>query len=97
MISGVVIKAPETRFTPAGIPLVRFAIEHESQQAEAGMQRQTQCRIRGVASGTVLQARAETLQVGDRVRLSGFLSRGGYRQSEWALVLHVDSIDKFSD
>lgn len=92
MITGLVAKAPETRFTPAGIPLTRFAIDHQSRQVEAGMTRQVQCRVRVVASGEDLQKQAARLVPGAAVKLTGFLNRGGYR-SEASLILHVESIE----
>ena len=75
------------RHTPAGIPAIDLLLEHESQQAEAGQQRQVKVAVKAVAFG----ATAEALRVqalGSGWRFSGFLAaaRGGKHP-----VLHIQS------
>lgn len=73
--------------------MVRFLLNHESQQREAGLVRQVRCRLPVVASGADMQDVAAGLVSGRAVRVTGFLARGGYRDSEPRLVLHAQRID----
>ena len=89
MLGGIVHKAPETRHSPAGIPLTRFTLEHRSRQLEAGLEREAYCRIVVVCSGEVLQRQAEQLASGQQVSVSGFIARADNRQGQSLLVLHA--------
>lgn len=92
-IAGIVANSPRTRYSPAGIPIARFTLKHQSQQSEAGMKRQVICNIGVVASGKALQQAVKQLQTGEGVRVSGFLARANNRQGESRLILHADSIE----
>lgn len=93
VISGIVGNSPETRYSPAGIPITRFTLRHESLQQEAGMQRQAICNIGVIASGKQLLETAKALQSGQQLRVSGFLSRANNRQGENRLILHAEIIE----
>ncbi len=93
VISGGLGNTPETRYSPAGIPITRFTLRHESIQQEAGMQRQAICNIGVIASGKQLLATTKALQSGQQVRVSGFLSRANNRQGENRLILHAEQIE----
>jgi primosomal replication protein N len=93
VISGTLGKLPETRTSPAGIPIMRFTLRHESIQQEAGMQRQAICTIAVIASGSELLESTRALQSGQQLRISGFLSRANNRQGENRLILHAEQIE----
>ncbi|MGA7800812.1 MAG: primosomal replication protein N [Gammaproteobacteria bacterium] len=93
VIGGYVAKAPQTRVSPAGIPITRFLLDHGSQQVEAGLSREVRCRIAVVASGADLQNIAGGLSRGRAVRVTGFMARSGYRDSELRIVLHAQRIE----
>ena len=40
------------RYTPAGIPVIEFKLDHESEQDEAGTKRQVKAQISAVAFET---------------------------------------------
>lgn len=86
--------SPETRYNPAGIPIARFTLKHQSLQSEAGMKRQVICNIGIVASGESLQSLVQQLQIGDGIRVSGFLARANNRQGENRLILHAERIER---
>ncbi|WJW74791.1 primosomal replication protein N [Thiohalobacter sp. IOR34] len=92
-LSGTLVRDPEFRHSPAGIPLGRFTLEHQSRQQEAGMPRQARLRITVKAAGDLLLQRLRTLQRGDRVRVRGFLNRDNHRNGEQRLVLHAEQIE----
>lgn len=92
MLTGTVCKAPETRYSPAGIPLIRFTLEHRSHQMDAGMKREAACRIVVMAAGRELKDQAERVGVGQVVTVAGFITRADNRQGEFRLVLHAQQI-----
>lgn len=94
-LQGQVVRLGSLYHTPAGIPLLRFWLEHRSQQLEAGYKRQAYCRIEVLASGTELSTRAQALRVGSTLQVSGFLSRESLRDER--LVLHSDTLDLISE
>jgi primosomal replication protein N len=93
VISGTLGDIPETRKSPAGIPITRFTLRHESIQQEASMPRQVICNIAVIASGTELLESCKVLQSGQQLRISGFLSRANNRQGEHRLILHAERIE----
>jgi primosomal replication protein N len=93
VISGTLGNTPETRTSPAGIPITRFTLRHESIQQEAGMPRQVICTIAVIASGAQLLERSRSLQSGQQLRICGFLSRANNRQGENRLILHAERIE----
>jgi len=94
IVSGVVCNPPESRNSPAGIPLTRFTLEHRSQQVEATLPRDTYFKIVVIAAGAALKQVAVNLQRGDEVCVEGFLSRMSYREDEARMALHAQTINK---
>lgn len=92
MLSGTFCKAPETRYSPAGIPLTSFTLEHLSLQTEAGMARTAKCRIVVMAAGFELKDQIESVSAEQVVMVTGFISRANNRQGESRLVLHAQQI-----
>lgn len=93
MIGGVVGSEPQTRISPAGIPISRFLLKHHSEQHEAGLKRHAQCAIGVVATGHELQDVVKQLHQGSGVNVSGFLASANSRSGEYRLVLHVTEIE----
>lgn len=89
MLAGEVVSEPSTRNTPAGIPIMRFTLQHRSVQCEAGNARKAECRIIVVACGDNVQT---GLKTGAHVVVEGFLSYESRRQMETRLVIHAHSI-----
>ncbi len=78
------------RFTPAGIPVLDFALAHESTQVEAGSERRVACELAAVALGPVARALA-VVAPGANLRCRGFLARR-YRTGI-SVALHVNEFD----
>jgi primosomal replication protein N len=93
LIAGLVESEPQTRYSPAGIPIARLFIRHESVQSEAGMQRKAECRIPVVASGEALQPIVRQLKCEQFVRIGGFLDKASYRSGSENLELHAETIE----
>ena len=90
VLGGLVATVDPMRFSPAGVPSVRFTLRHGSRQMESGHPRDVQVCMRVVALGETAAA-ASRLREGDSVVVEGFLARAGHR-SEWP-VLHANEIE----
>lgn len=89
-LSGEVVVLEVLRHTPAGIPVLTFTLKHASIQNEAGMKRQADCEVPVVAMAD-LAKKAETLKLGDQVKVAGFLARKSLRNDR--LVLHLNELE----
>ena len=85
-LSGELTTVEPLRYTPAGIPLLGFRLLHRSRQTEAGLKRQVECEIGGVAMAEVAVAMSR-LKPGQTVKLSGFLNRKNRLSTQ--LILHA--------
>ena len=74
VLSGELTAIEPLRYTPAGVPLLNFRLLHRSQQAEAGLKRQVECEVNGVAMAEVAVALSR-LKPGQAARVKGFLNR----------------------
>ncbi|NIP74182.1 MAG: primosomal replication protein N [Gammaproteobacteria bacterium] len=96
MLVGRVCTQPETRHSPAGIPLTRFSLEHVSRRPQAGRAREVRCRVRVLAAGEELRGALQGLQPDTPVRIEGFLAGAGYRASEHSLILNAERIERLA-
>jgi primosomal replication protein N len=74
------------RYTPAGVPVLDFALAHESMQIEAGSQRRVACELAAVALGPLARELAG-VEPGAFLSCRGFLARR-YRTGT-SVALHV--------
>ena len=93
VITGWVTDPGQTRYSPAGLPITRFFLEHHSRQVEANIPREARCRIPVLVCGQQLVQNAQELAPGTLVRVRGFLSRADHRYGENRLVIHADCIE----
>jgi primosomal replication protein N len=90
VLSACIAEAGALRYTPAGLPALDFRLEHESEQTEAGQQRQVKVAIKAVAFASV----AETLgkqAIGSSWRFTGFLAQAGNGKHP---VFHIQSFQQ---
>lgn len=78
------------RHTPAGLPVVEFRLGHTSAQMEAGLLRQVECELAGIALGDTARLLAAA-SLGDGLMVSGFLAARSLKSR--APVLHVTEIE----
>ena len=78
------------RFTPAGIPVVEFRLQHESELDEAGRKRKVRAEMPGIAFEAQARLIAGT-KLGVAARIEGFLAAKSKRSKR--LVLHVTHIE----
>lgn len=86
-----IVEKSTLRYTPAGIPIATAILTHNSQQAQAGTQRQVEFEITAIAAGDISK-RFLDIELGTVLIFTGFLARKN-RNSK-SLVFHVTD---FSD
>ncbi|HEX7385693.1 MAG TPA: primosomal replication protein N [Castellaniella sp.] len=77
------------RHTPAGIPVFRFGLQHQSDVQEAGSIRRVALEISAVALGELAES-LSGLAPESSVQVSGFLAPLHQRSTQ--LVLHVQAV-----
>ncbi|HEX8875017.1 MAG TPA: primosomal replication protein N [Nitrosospira sp.] len=90
VICGNIVEISGLRFTPAGVAVTEFRLNHVSRQIEAGGLRQVECEVPAVALGQMAEIVSGT-RADTAVRLTGFLAKKSRMSSQ--LVLHVNNID----
>ena len=85
-LSGELTAIETLRYTPAGIPLLAFRMRHRSQQMEAGVKRQVECEMSGMAMAELAVAMSR-LKPGQALRVTGFLNRKNRMSAQ--LILHA--------
>jgi primosomal replication protein N len=88
-LSGVVISLEAIRYTPAGIPLLSFVLQHISEQTEAGLKRKVECEVNAVVIGDIAKS---SIQIGDNIKAKGFLAKRSAKSTQ--LVFHIDKLEK---
>ncbi|WP_297529554.1 primosomal replication protein N [Thiohalobacter sp.] len=96
-LEGWLVAPPEVRYTPAGIPIARFLLEHRSTQTEAAHPVEIRARMRVVAAGRALQDRLAGLETGSRLRVRGFLAQPSRRSGPVTIELHADCIERVAE
>src|SRR5262249_49785131 len=89
-VSGKITELGALRFTPAGIPVVEFRLQHESELEEAGKKRKVSAELPAIAFEAQARLIAGT-KLGVEARLTGFLAAKSRRSKR--LVLHVNAIE----
>ena len=85
-LAGKVTAIEPLRYSPAGVPLLCFKLLHRSSQLEAGLKRQVECEMSGVAMAEVAVTMSR-LSAGQAVKVSGFLNRKNRMSAQ--LILHA--------
>jgi primosomal replication protein N len=93
VISGKVIELEKPRKSPAGVPHLRFLIEHRSKQIEAGLPRQATCQVSVLASGSAAVTQCQQLSLGQHITARGFVTRSHFKDDAYRLVLHAQVIE----
>ena len=90
VLRGRLVELDVLRHTPGGVPILKFRIAHESDQAEGAEKRKVSCEVTGVA----FEREAKLLSsatLGNSLTITGFLDRKG--RSKHLLVLHATHIE----
>ena len=87
VLNGVVVGLEVIRYTPAGIPLLSFVLQHTSEQIEAGLKRKVECEVNAVAIGELAKT---NVHIGDNIKAKGFLAKRSAKSTQ--LVLHIEQL-----
>ncbi len=85
----MVVGLEAIRYTPAGIPLLSFVLQHASEQTEADLKRKVECEVNAVVIGDIAKS---SIQIGDSIRAKGFLAKRSAKSTQ--LVFHIDKLEK---
>jgi primosomal replication protein N len=88
VLSGVMCNLQAIRYSPAGVPLLMFELQHQSQQMEAETMLRVSVNMRLQAAGELAQEIAR-FSDGTEIVVKGFLARLSQRSD--LAVLHVNS------
>ncbi len=77
------------RYTPAGLPICEFELEHESEQLEASKPRLVKCTISALALG-VAANQVTALEMGSLKIWSGFIALRSHKSK--SLRFHVCAV-----
>lgn len=89
-LTGTLAELAALRYTPAGLPALDLRIEHSSQQAEAGSQRNVTASVKAVAFGPLAEKLARQAP-GSQWTFQGFLATP---RNTKMLVLHIQDIQQ---
>lgn len=92
-IVGTVISHPRRDKSPSGIEHCRFILEHHSQQVEAGLERKAWCKLAVSLSGDQLIKQSQSITVGSKIFMTGFLTTHKNHNGLSQLVLHAEQIE----
>jgi len=87
VICGVVLAIEPLRYTPAGLPLLSFVLQHASEKIEAGLKRKVECEVNAIAVGDIAK---QHVQQGSLIKVKGFLAKRSAKSNH--LVLHVEQL-----
>ncbi|WP_029148633.1 primosomal replication protein N [Methylophilus sp. 5] len=89
VIAAIVQSIEPLRYTPAGLPLLRLQLQHDSEQQEAGMNRKVQCVLPAMLIG---EKASLPLQSGDHIKVKGFLAQRSAKSTQ--VVLHIQELQR---
>lgn len=90
---GSVTHLPTRTKSPSGIEHCRFYLQHRSEQQEAGFARQVWCNMPIQVSGSRLMQKTQSITVGCRLLITGFIHSHKTSNGLSQLVLHAEQIE----
>jgi primosomal replication protein N len=90
VLGGKIVELDTLRHTPAGVPVLKFRLSHESAQNEAGGARKVDCEIAAVAFEREAKLLAAA-RLGSAVTVTGFLAAKSRTSRQ--PVLHATHIE----
>src|SRR5699024_2459969 len=90
---GTVVSQPKRHQSPSGIPHCQFWLEHSSRQQEAGLARQSWCKIPVQLSGNQLTNQTQSIRVGRKEVEASFIHHQKMNNGLSQLVLHAEQIE----
>lgn len=91
-LTATLIAKSVLRYTPAGLPICEFELEHESEQLEASKTRMVKCTVSALALG-VAANQVNGLEVGSLKSWSGFIALRSHKSK--SLRFHVCAVREY--
>ena len=92
-IIGIVTGNLRRRKSPNGIEHCQFLLEHRSEQTEAGFSRQAWFKIPIQISGNQFIQKTQSITVGSKILVVGFITSHKTQSGLCQLVLHAEQIE----
>ncbi|MBA1148404.1 primosomal replication protein N [Ectothiorhodospiraceae bacterium WFHF3C12] len=93
VLVGELVKPPQIRYSPAGVPIARAWLEHRSTQNEGGRGRSVALRIEVRLTGKGLCQALQGVEPGQALRVDGHLARADQRGEPGRLILVAENIE----
>ena len=93
LLSGTVVGLEPIRYTPAGLALLSFVLQHASEQIEAGLKRKVECEVNAVAIGDLAKQNVSLgkVKLGAQLKVQGFLAKRSAKSTQ--LIMHITNIE----
>ncbi len=86
------------RHSPAGVPIARALLEHESRQPEAGVERPIRFCVGLSAAGSPLAEDLQATPIGAAVRVTGLLRRSRQRDAQTdPIIISVSRFERLAN
>ena len=92
-VMGVVSQLPKRLKSPSGIEHCKFLLEHRSDQIEGGFTRQAWLKMPVQISGNQLIEKTQSITVGSKISVVGFITSHKTQSGLYQLVLHAEQIE----
>ena len=92
-VMGVVSQLPKRLKSPSGIEHCKFLLEHRSDQIESGFTRQAWLKMPVQISGNQLIEKTQSITVGSKILVVGFITSHKTQSGLYQLVLHAEQIE----
>ena len=97
-LTGRLVDPADLRHSPAGVPIARALLEHESSQLEAGVERWVRFRVGLRSSGSPIAETLSELTVGELVSVAGLMLRARQRDAETdPLIISVKRLKRLTE
>lgn len=90
---GQVTDFPKRLTSPNGVEHCRFLLEHRSEQQEVGLTRQAWCKMPIQVSGHQLIEKTQSITVGSKLLIVGFITSHKTANGLSQIVLHAEQIE----
>lgn len=92
-VMGIVSQLPKRLKSPSGIEHCKFLLEHRSDQIEGGFTRQAWLKMPVQISGNQLIEKTQSITVGSKILVVGFITSRKTQSGLCQLVLHAEQIE----
>ncbi len=94
VIDGELLEPAQVRRSPAGIPIARFLLVHDSLRTEHEVARRIELRVGVRAVGESLVRSVLDINPGTTVRVTGHLARPRLREGDSTLIIAASRVER---